>query len=81
MILYSVRFALGGDLRNSPKSPGGMASQIPHISIALHLGVTKILRATDYDCEIRNRTHRLAPRRDRSGEFYKIICASEEGVN
>ena len=37
--LYLLRFIITGDLRNEWRDFGGLSDQLPHLRIALHLGV------------------------------------------
>ena len=54
-----------------------MTAQLSHLSIALHLGVIENgAFAIAYDSEARNRTQRLARRRDATLDFGKLL--SEE---
>ena len=76
-----LRFALTGDLCNSWKAVGGLAAQLSHISIALHLGIAENAAfAIAYDNELRNRIQRLARRRGAALDFGKLLIGENDEV-
>ena len=80
-ILYLLRFILTGDLCNAWKAFGGLAAQLSHISIALHLGIAENAAfAIAYDSDLRNRIQRLARRRDATLDFGKILSEENDEV-
>ena len=80
-ILYILGFILTGDLCNSWKAIEGIAAQLSHLSIAIRLGIAENAAfAIAYDCEVRDRTQRMARRRDSAVDSGKYIIGENDGA-
>ena len=73
-ILYLLRFIATGDLCNARRDFGGLSAQLPHLSIALHLGVAENAAfAIPYDPDLSNRIRRLSRKRDSAFYYLKPL--------
>ena len=78
-VLYGLRSILTSDLRNAWKEFGGLAAQLPFLSVAPHLGVAENAAfAISYDHEVRARAQRLSRNRDITVDYAKFLSAENE---
>ena len=73
-MLYNLRFLLTGDMMGCWSDFGGLAGQLNHLSIVLHLAITEnVTLALIYDQELKQHAQRLARRRDEQVDFYQLF--------
>ena len=60
---------------------GGLAGQLNHLSIVLHLAITEnVTLALIYDQELKQHAQRLARRRDEQVDFYQLFSQENDEI-